>query len=66
MQGLVGGLTINANTGLISGTPKFTGVSTLTLNAYNTAGKGSATLTLTIAAPYCLRSDWDREPVAAM
>ena len=51
VQGLPGGLTVNATTGLISGTPKAAGQFTLTLNCYNSAGKGSATLTLTITAP---------------
>ena len=50
VQGLPGGLTVNATTGVISGTPKFAGTYTLTLNAYNSVGKGSATLTLTITA----------------
>ena len=48
VQGLPGGLTVNSSTGLISGTPKVAGTYALTLNAYNSAGKGSATLTLTI------------------
>ena len=48
VQGLPGGLSVNATSGLISGTPKAAGKFTLTLNAYNGTGKGSAALTLTI------------------
>ena len=50
VQGLTSGLALNASTGLISGTPKATGKYTLTLNADNSVGKGSATLTLTVVA----------------
>ena len=50
VQGIPGGLAVNATTGLISGTPKAAGKYTLTLNAYNSAGKGSGTLTLTITS----------------
>ena len=49
VQGLPGGLTVNSSTGLLSGTPRAAGTFTLTLNAYNSVGKGSATLTLTVA-----------------
>ena len=51
VQGLPGGLSINSSTGLLSGTPKFAGTFMLTLNAYNAAGKGSETFTLTVTAP---------------
>ena len=50
VQGLPAGLGVNATTGKITGTPTKAGTYTLTLNCYNGAGKGSATMTLTIAA----------------
>jgi len=46
--GLPAGLSINTNSGLISGTPTAAGTFTVTLGATNSAGTGSATLTLTI------------------
>ena len=49
VQGLPAGLTVNGTTGLVSGTPRGAGTYNLTLNAYNAAGKGSATLKLTVA-----------------
>jgi hypothetical protein len=49
--GLPGGLSLNTSTGLISGTPSTEGASTVTLSATNSAGTGTAPLTLTIAAP---------------
>ncbi len=45
---LPAGLTINRTTGLISGTPTASGVTSLALAAANSAGIGRATLTLTI------------------
>src|SRR5262249_18442262 len=48
--GLPTGLSINTATGLISGTPTTTGVSTVTINAANAAGTAQATLTLTVFA----------------
>jgi fibronectin type 3 domain-containing protein len=49
--GLTAGLTINAATGLISGTPTSAGTSTVRLSATNASGTGNATLTLTVLAP---------------
>lgn len=50
---LPAGLSLNAGTGLISGTPTSSDASLtdLTLNATNTDGTGSATLTISINAP---------------
>ena len=47
--GLPVGLTVNAGTGLISGTPTTSGTSTVTLSATNSSGTGTALLTLTIS-----------------
>src|SRR5207245_689057 len=47
--GLPAGLSVNTNTGLISGTPTAAaGTSSVTLSAANLGGTGTATLTLTI------------------
>ena len=51
MQGLPPGLAVDSKPGLISGTSKTAGAFTLGLNAYNSVGKGSATLTLTLSNP---------------
>jgi hypothetical protein len=48
--GLPAGLSINAATGLISGTPSAAGTSTVTLGATNAGGTGHATMTLTVSA----------------
>ena len=57
VQGLPAGFAVNPQTGVISGTPKAAGKVSLTLNAYNAAGKGSAALTLTVqAAPPVITS----------
>src|SRR6266487_905599 len=49
--GLPAGLTVNTNTGLISGTPTAAGTYSVTISATNANGTGTATLTLTINAP---------------
>ena len=46
--GLPAGLSVNATSGLISGTPTGTGVSNVTISATNSGGTGQAPLTLTI------------------
>jgi len=47
--GLPSGLSVNTSTGAISGTPSASGTSSVTISATNSAGTGSATLTLTVA-----------------
>jgi hypothetical protein len=49
-SGLPGGLSLNATSGLISGTPAASGTSTVTLGATNGAGTGNKTLTITVSA----------------
>ncbi len=46
--GLPAGLTVSTSTGLIFGTPSVSGTSSITLNAINANGTGTASLTLSI------------------
>jgi len=46
--GLPSGLSVNTSTGLISGTATFSGTANATINAINSAGTGSATLTIVL------------------
>ncbi len=55
--GLPAGLSVNINTGVISGTPATAGTSTVTLSATHAAGIGSATLALTIYSACDLNHD---------
>ena len=50
-SGLPAGLSVNTNTGLISGTPASAGTSNVTISASNAGGTGSATLTITVVPP---------------
>ncbi len=47
---LPAGLTINATSGLVSGTPTAAGTTQATISATNASGTGSGTLTITVAA----------------
>ena len=64
-SGLPAGLAINTANGLISGTVNSGGVWTVTLSATNSAGTGSASLTLTIAHTVTLTWDASTSPNVA-
>ena len=55
-SGLRDGLSLNGTTGVISGTPPTAGTLRLTLSATNSAGTGSAVLTITVVAPPVINS----------
>jgi hypothetical protein len=65
-SGLPAGLSVNAATGLISGTPTATGTANVTLTVTNAGGSSSAVLVLTIAASGPLdHFMWDTVPASA-
>jgi hypothetical protein len=49
-SGLPAGLTLNTASGIIAGTPSTGGITAVTISAANTAGTGSANLSITVAA----------------
>ena len=53
-SGLPAGLSVNATTGAIAGTPTVVGVFNVTISATNACGTGSATLVLTVTQTYTL------------
>ena len=58
---LPGGLSVNTGSGLISGTPTATGLTSTTISATNAGGTGSATLVITVVATSGIGSS--RSPV---
>ncbi|WP_175414968.1 DUF4838 domain-containing protein [Nibricoccus aquaticus] len=55
---LPAGLSINASTGMISGTPSTAGTTNLTVSATNGAGSGTRALAITIAAAPTVTNGW--------
>jgi hypothetical protein len=57
--GLPAGLSVNASTGLISGTPSAPGTSSVTLSATNASGTGNQALTLTVTQTQQAANPWE-------
>ena len=63
--GLPSGLVVNATTGLISGTPTNAGTSQVTIGATNSAGPGTAVLTITVVNSIRPHVSWGAKSVTA-
>ncbi len=63
--GLPAGLAVNTTTGLISGTPTTSGTSSLVIEANNSEGRGTATVTLTISPPASVSAPVITSPTTA-
>jgi predicted alpha-1,2-mannosidase len=57
--GLPAGLSVNASTGLISGTPSAPGTSSVALSATNASGTGNQALTLTVTQTQQAANPWE-------